>query len=390
MNDALFRPSSFLRRRRCPGSLALESTLPEPVVEDPNRYAEEGASIHRLFANPDFPRDNLTPEQLDALELAESMESAAIAEIEARHGAKPEGFGFTELREDTLEFVLPHDHPAAPKTPEPRAWTLFSGTPDHVRMYQPSRLAIISDLKMGRNRVQPVHLNLQLRGYIVALNQEFMGLEHFYGIILQPRLSKVPTIVRYSAQDVARSAAEVVTMWEACHQEKAPRNASSEACAYCQGKAICPEFQGWAFEIQKIKHLPTATWSPEQWDLFLSRRRELSKFLDECYEEAKRIKKADPDRIPGWELKDGNDVRVVKDAVAAWMKLQSRLSPKQFSECCKVVVGEIERTLWEAHRDNPALGKLTQKEAKELVNELLGDAIEKRQNAPSLVKVKEE
>lgn len=72
MNDALFRPSSMLRRKMCPGSLALESTL--SPVEDPDEYQSEGKRLHELTANPLLSRASITPAQLELIETVEKAE----------------------------------------------------------------------------------------------------------------------------------------------------------------------------------------------------------------------------------------------------------------------------------------------------------------------------
>jgi len=50
MNPALFRPSSMLRRSKCPGSMALESTITQ--IDDEDEYQAEGNLLHALTADP--------------------------------------------------------------------------------------------------------------------------------------------------------------------------------------------------------------------------------------------------------------------------------------------------------------------------------------------------
>ncbi len=81
MNNKLFRPSAMLRRKLCHGSLASESTLPEPPDEDANEYQAEGRELHRLIADPALDRSHLEPEQYDTLIKAEQMEAEFLAII---------------------------------------------------------------------------------------------------------------------------------------------------------------------------------------------------------------------------------------------------------------------------------------------------------------------
>lgn len=79
MNPALFRPSSMLRRRLCPGSMALESTVTQ--IDDPDEYQAEGNLLHALTADPLQSRAGLQPAQLDLVETVEKAEAEFIEKI---------------------------------------------------------------------------------------------------------------------------------------------------------------------------------------------------------------------------------------------------------------------------------------------------------------------
>lgn len=79
MNPALFRPSSMLRRQRCPGSLEIESTL--TLLEDENEYQAEGRLLHALTADPLKSRASLEPAQLQLIEMVEKAEVEFIEKI---------------------------------------------------------------------------------------------------------------------------------------------------------------------------------------------------------------------------------------------------------------------------------------------------------------------
>lgn len=291
-----FRPSNLLRRKSCPGSLALESTLPEsPSDYDGGKYAEEGTTLHSHLADRSKPRDGLEPEQFETLEKAEAMES------------------------EFLEIVK-------------------------------------QQMKPGWG----------------------------YGAIIQPRIANKPFIVAYSPKDLEASRREIITLWLAAHEPHAKRFASADACRYCRATAICEEHKTWIMAVEKIAHLPAYSWTPDQWDLFLTRESALSRFIDERREEAKAIKAAEPDRIPGWELQDGNERRVVASVVEAWQRLEGKLSAGEFSECCDLSLGALEKAIWQSRRDGP--DKLSQKAVKQLVNQALDEIITKKRNKPSLVK----
>ncbi len=79
MIPALFRPSSMLRRRLCPGSLALESTLEQ--VDADSEYAAEGRLLHAHTADPSLSRAGLTPEQFELIQIVERAEAEFIEKI---------------------------------------------------------------------------------------------------------------------------------------------------------------------------------------------------------------------------------------------------------------------------------------------------------------------
>src|SRR6266550_2537569 len=236
-----FRPSSLLRFKLCPGSLALQRDMASKGLSEgePSEYAEEGRLLHKAMSEPQAPRDHLTPEQLETVERCERMEQQLI------------------------DFIL--------KDPKPLP---------------------------------------------------------FYGAILQPRASSKPDVCFYTADDIAGARTEIDGIWDKAHQEGAPRNASANACLFCPAKAICPEYKAWIMAVEKIQHLPAAQWSAEQWEIFLSRRKELQKILDDRYDDAKRIVAAMPDAIPGWALEPGDNVRVVADVVGAYNALSDVVSAK--------------------------------------------------------------
>lgn len=262
---------------------------------------------------------------------------------------------------------------------------LFSGTPDRVRIYPTRGLAICSDYKFGFKVVQSVDANMQLRAYLAMISEEY-PVANYYGAIFQPRVSAKPNIVRYSHADVLKARAEIEAVWDACFAKEPPRHASNEACEWCEAKTICPEHKAWIGEIEKVRHLPVAQWTDEQMNLFETRRSAALKFIEEAHEQIKLIKATDPDRLPGWNLKPGASVRTVSDLVAAWGSLQSHMSAREFSEACDVSIGALERILWQRSQGDIVRGKLSQKQAKALLNDLLKGLIELKRNKPSLEK----
>jgi hypothetical protein len=264
---------------------------------------------------------------------------------------------------------------------------ILVGHPDCVRVYRRPSVVAVMERKMGFKVVTSADANLQLRCYIVLVASEFPAVA-YYGCLTQPRVSSKPQIVHYTPADVVKARAEIEADYDACYVPDAPRRASSEACEHCAARLSqsCPEHISWVNAVQTVGRLPVSAWTDQQMDLFESRRAAAIKFIDDVHEQIKQIKAANPERLPGWELRPGAEVRTCEDLVAAWIALQSHLTAREFSDACTMSLGAIEETIWRKHRENPALGKLSQKEAKRLVNDALASVLIKRRNKPSLVK----
>jgi len=260
---------------------------------------------------------------------------------------------------------------------------ILVGHPDSVLVFQ-DRVAV-RERKFGFKKVTDADANLQLRAYLVLVASEFPA-DAYFGCLIQPRVSSRPCIVQYTPADIVKARAEIELIYDACFAPDAPRRPSPQGCEYCTAQAICPEFKTWAFAVEKSAHLPSAQWSDETWDEFLTKRPIVEKFCKQRLEDAKLIKAANPDRLPGWNLKPGAEIRTISDLVQAWAALQSHMSAIDFSGACDVSIGALEKVIWQKHQDDPSLGKLTQKGAKALVNDLLKDVLEKRRNKPSLEK----
>jgi Protein of unknown function (DUF2800) len=243
-----------------------------------------------------------------------------------------------------------------------------------------------------REHLTPEQFDVVLKAE--AMEQEFLDFVlgadpklPFYGAILQPRTSAKADMVFYTDGDIEAARLEINAIWDAAHAENAHRHASGDACKFCPCKVLCPEFKEWAFAVEKIAHLPAAQWTSEMWDVFLTRRTDLQKFLEDRYEEAKEIVSVAPEAIPNWELKPGAERRHVEDVVEAWKILGTVISAREFSNSCTLSLTGLETIVWQHYRD--AKTPISQKEAKKIVNGLLAKAITLKRTSPSLKRVKE-
>jgi hypothetical protein len=70
----------MLRRQKCPGSLALESSLPS-AAEHQDEYQAQGNRLHALIADPTLPRDGCSPSELELIESVEKAEKEFIETV---------------------------------------------------------------------------------------------------------------------------------------------------------------------------------------------------------------------------------------------------------------------------------------------------------------------
>ncbi len=262
---------------------------------------------------------------------------------------------------------------------------LFSGTPDRVRIYQKRGIVICSDWKFGFKVVQSADANMQLRCYLAMISEEY-PVSDYYGSIYQPRVSSRPNSVHYSHSDIIQARREIEQIYDAAFSPNATRRASNEACEWCEARTLCPEHIAWVGAVQTVGRLPVSAWTDEQMTIFEERRSAALKFIEDVHEQIKLIKQANPERLPGWKLKPGAEVRHVSDLVAAWSALQAHMSAREFSEACSASIGELEKILWQRSQGDTVRGKLSQKAARALLNDLLNGLIELKRNKPSLEK----
>ncbi len=262
---------------------------------------------------------------------------------------------------------------------------IMVGTPDSVRVYESRRIVCVFERKFGYKEVQAADANLQLRCYLTLVAEEYPA-DRYFGCLSQPRVSSKPQIVFYGPAEIEKARQEIFAIHDSCYAENAPRTPSPEACTYCTAQAICPEFAQWRNAVTKSEHLPTNQWSDEMMEDFLMRRTLVEKFCKDRMEDIKLIKQANPDRLPGWSLVPGNSVRTVTDLVAAWSALQSHMSAREFSDACDISIGALEKILWQRSQGDTVRGKLSQAQARALLNDLLKGLIELRRNKPSLEK----
>ena len=83
MSRETFSPSNLQRRRLCPGSLTLESSLSPAPDDDDSEWSKEGRLLHDHMAYPLKDRAALTMDQVDVLDKCEKMEAEFLELVNA-------------------------------------------------------------------------------------------------------------------------------------------------------------------------------------------------------------------------------------------------------------------------------------------------------------------
>ncbi len=348
--------SNLHRRKSCPGSQNLEAGLPEVASDDSN----EGIMLHNALTGESmFP---LTTDQEYCVKFCLQQE----AEL-----SKTVFLGATSInvREVSLGFNGIEDF----------------GHADFVACNKLSNSALVIDWKFGRIPVDSAEANMQLRAYAVMVSETF-GVDNVFAAIVQPRveLEKRVTISSYGKADIAKAKEEILKILAACNFIPAELNPSEDACRYCKAKATCPAL---VKEADAIQITDKSALTANNAAMIYRKCKIVEKHLDSLKQTVfLMVKNAEAENrsIPGLRLKAGSKKRVVNDATKAFNALTTIMSPQDFSGCCTVKIGELEKVF----KDKSCLKP---REAKEKMDAMLTEAgaLELKQGESSLEIIEE-
>lgn len=359
-------PSGAAKWLTCTAAPRLEETLPP---EEESEYAAEGTYWHswgeiELSARMGKLTERQRKMRLKKLRQSEdgkkfySLDGQRHVErycdLVMEEAAEMEGFveGFVEVRVDLTEWV-------------PGGF----GTADCVLLGE-SEIRVI-DLKMGQGVAVQAEHNPQ--GMLYGLG----ALRHYDAIfdikrvrvmIIQPRLNSVSAF-EIAAEDLLAWADTVVrpAALAADTGEGAVFAPSEEACRWCLAKAVCrPRMEAVTAEDFGAK--------PDTLDLaeigeILERLPALKKWAEDVAKFAMDQAKAGT-KVPGWKLVAGKSNRKIVDPEAARASLAEH----------GLAVDEYLKP-----REIKALGELEKLVGKDELPDLLGEALQKPEGAPTLV-----
>ena len=346
--------SSVHRYAVCPGSFALEQTVPAPPASPD---ATLGTRVHAWLEG-------------DLITLTDEEQELADRCAEQEH----------QLVRDT--FGVPSEllHPVR----EQRLWEIntaaWSGKADAI--YVREGHALVLDYKTGRGDVEAATGNLQLRALAVLVFRTYPSVTSVMVAIIQPLASRTPSVCRYETEHLNVASNEIDAIMLATGDADAPRRATPEGCKYCRAKGFCPEAQ------TVVETLPAAiqrdgreiVMSGDQVAQFLEAAQVAEGVIEAVRAKAKRMLEESETAVPGWRLKAGAVREKIVDANTVFGRfLNAGGTEQQFMPCVTVSKGGLKTAL------KTALGAKG-KALDEKLDCLLDGCTESTQAAPSLVK----
>lgn len=333
----------------CPGKYLAENGIPD---ESSGEDADRGTRIHDFLSNP----LKIYEDALDS----EEKEVAYMCAEQARQVIR-------EWNSDHVPYSIEY---------EKRIWLknaeldkILSGKADAL-MIAGDR-ALIIDYKTGRNGSVESARNEQLRTLALLLFFDNISIKNIRVAIIQPLVSKTPEVCDYSGDDINESYIRLMGLLTNIEYPRSIRRAGERQCKYCKAKMTCPEANQ-ALIIPKLSNEVSAI----QISDLLDRAAVADIMVNAIRAKAKEMAISGV-QIPNYQLKEGNEIRIIKNAQKAYECLKVNLTADEFRECCHVRVIDISDRLSEKL-------DLHGRNLRNKVAELLGDHMEIKKNAPSL------
>jgi hypothetical protein len=146
--------------------------------------------------------------------------------------------------------------------------------------------------------------------------------------------------------------------------------------------------------MTSLLDVPVESWTPAQRGLFLEKRKVAQSWLDDAEASIKAGLAADPAFAAGWTLKPGNILISVADAQECFTRFMRQepkpLTQEVFEARAKLFMGAVTVKKGKLEEGVFAVTSLRGKALKTAMAQLLTGITEEKQNAPSLVKIKED
>jgi hypothetical protein len=362
--------SNMFRRELCPGSHAAESAFPE---EDDGEYAAEGTNLHDLLANPTKDRSGLTLAQREVVEIAEG-------------GA-----------EDIIKAVVVHaslENAEKQEGNEKELWlrkgikNLYPGHCDKWSYWPEKKILSIIDHKFGFRPVDPASSNIQLRSYAV-MAASVWDCDHIIVAINQPRLHREErvTMAEYSRESIPSAKEHLLSIWDNCHKEDAPRIADSEKqCLYCKAKVTCDAYRAkysWMSQIPKNQVESFTGQLAQLTDEQFGQVFDACTFAGRVFDavKAEGRKRCAAGGLKEFALGKPRKDAKITDRWGAWSILNKSLSTQDLVECSKIGLGDVSERIAKVF-------SLSLAEAKRRVKDDLSPVLEISETEPPISRSK--
>ncbi len=304
----------------CAGRHLAQQGLPDETSDD----AAFGIAIHAALATGDSTK--LTPEQFSIYESCQDITGNLIRDTFGPDASKVKDFT------------------------EQRLWCIVnkqfehSGKPDLVARH--GGVGLIIEFKCLPGEVGDSAWNQQLRDQAVLAAGHYL-LDEVHVAIVQPLVTQSPSLCRYDKAALKQAEAEMFARVIASNDPQAKRVAGPEQCKFCLARHVCSTRAEYLAEsmvpaVASFASVPVKAWTPEQRIQFCERAGMVTKWIDECKAELKRLMKEQPDAVPGWGLEVGSIKRpVVKPELLHERFLAAGGTTEQFMACVDIGKGDL-------------------------------------------------
>lgn len=355
----LYSPSRLQRIHDCPGSVRMESMCPpEPKSED----ATEGTMLHERIAM-------LIKGESGALDGLDSEQAAAVESCL--------DFLNPLMREGDQIYIEYHVD-----VQDEHGELLTEGTLD-VALIHTDNTADIIDWKFGRTPVEEAPNNYQGASYSLAIFQRF-NVSSVTFHIYQPRIFAHTQYTFTNPKNILTNIRTII------NRAKAPElilNAGDAACRYCAAKSICPAFSA---RFRALEATPDETRDLSNPAVLLdywNRAQVVERFLKDLKEAVTSYCK-EHGNLGEWYIQERAGRREITNSVELCTRLNSYITAAEWRQCNTVNLGKLTDLIVEKLKAAATANgeKLTTKAAKEKVESLIGDLIQRGEPSAVLTK----
>ena len=347
----LYSPSRLQRIHDCPGSVRMESMCP-PVTTTPE--ASEGTLLHeaikKLIRDPECDAySGFDTEQCGAIENCLSF----LATLEQKD----------DLVNAEQPLYIEDEH----------GKLLTEGTADVVIVHT-NNTADLVDWKFGRTIVEEAPNNYQLAAYALGVFQNY-GVDSVTCHIYQPRAYHQSHYTFSYPQNIQKNLQNIISL------AKAPElilNAGDSQCRYCAAKSICPAFSA---RFRALEATPVETrdlTNPAVLLDYWNRAQVVERFLKELKEAVTNYCK-EHGNLGEWYIQERAGRREITNTVELCTRLNSYITAAEWRQCNSVNLGKLTDLIVEKLKAAATANgeKLTTKAAKDKVESLIGDLIQR-------------